>query len=615
MTPNGLRNAILGWMVTLFLIVTFLFVWYLWEPPKEGLTRNRTPNITQQNTTHERNKRSTDSECGEDIQTKHTGLVFCSPQNQTTAIIIPYGSLINNAGSKGQSWGETYNWYATIGTGWGSLIGETGHDWSSWSLDSAAETRKKFSISKNSQGLVLSYNTATTVCLTVSLWAHSSGRDPQFKVALCYKDQPKPSMPSRTQQKGGRIVVISNRAGVVDTWFQVTTGISGQSNNWLLMVEQAANMSKKDCVVCMGPRPLLQIIPATIPRQCVVEVMNKTNPNTTCSSWESVFPITKNALKKPMFSKRVAQGNFTCINMTGDGRPLGNLSKIWCAGKIIAVNNLNPVSRGDIWWWCGDDRIFDKLPKNATGLCALVTLLIPVSFVKQIKQWHLQKRTATWQNDDDPTYIDAIGVPRGVPDEYKLVDQVAVGFESLLYRINYIHYNVQKLGNWTEVGFEAVHGQLAATSFMTFQTRIAVDMLLAEKGGVCAMFGEQCCTFIPNNTAPDGSLTKAIEGLKTLNGKMKEHSGVDTTMWDSWMNAFGKYRTLVSSVLVSIAVFAAVLTLCGCCCIPCIRSLLNRLITTPISPMENQIAQMYPLLGKGHDSDSDSENEDSETTY
>ncbi|XP_052314038.1 uncharacterized protein LOC127906336 isoform X2 [Oncorhynchus keta] len=29
----------------------------------------------------------------------------------------------------------------------------------------------------------------------------------------------------------------------------------------------------------------------------------------------------------------------------------------------------------------------------------------------------------------DPTYIDAIGVPRGVPDEYKLVDQVAAGFE------------------------------------------------------------------------------------------------------------------------------------------------------------------------------------------
>ena len=55
----------------------------------------------------------------------------------------------------------------------------------------------------------------------------------------------------------------------VDGWFQVTIGVSGTNNNWLLMVEQAANMTKTDCVVCMGPRPLLQIVPAVIPQECV----------------------------------------------------------------------------------------------------------------------------------------------------------------------------------------------------------------------------------------------------------------------------------------------------------------------------------------------------------
>ena len=173
-------------------------------------------------------------------------------------------------------------------------------------------------------------------------------------------------------------------------------------------------------------------------------------------------------------------------------------------------------------------------------------------------------------------------------------------------RINYIHYNVQKLGNWTQSGFEAVHGQLTATSLMAFQNRIALDMLLVEKGGVCAMFGEQCCSFIPNNTAADGSLTKAIEGLRTLNGKMKEHSGVDTSMWDSWMSVFGKYRALVSSVLVSIAVFAAILTLCGCCCVPCLRALVNRLITTAITPVpQDYQQQLYPLLDPSAESEED----------
>ncbi|XP_023277494.1 uncharacterized protein LOC111666390 [Seriola lalandi dorsalis] len=473
-----------------------------------------------------------------------------------------------------------------------------------------------------------------TSCFILLLWARHSSIDPYYPLQICVNNTRK--------QTDATMKAFDAEKKDVDEWFRVTTGVSGQSNNWLLMVEQAANMSKRDCVVCMSPRPILQVIPAIISQECVIEVMNKTNPNSTCSGWDAIFPIAKTTAKKPVFSKKVAPGNFTCVNITGSGKYHGNLTESVCTGGIITTANLKPVSRGDIWWWCGDDRIFDGFPINVTGLYALVTLLLPVSIypvsakdltknltAEMPKQWHLKKRAAAWRSDNDPTYIDAIGVPRGVPrgvpDEYKLVDQVAAGFESSICwwctinknvdRINYVHYNVQKLGNWTEAGFEAVHGQLAATSLMTFQNRIAVDMILAEKRGVCAMFGERCCTFIPNNTAADGSLSKAIEGLRTLNGKMKDHSGVDTTMWDSWMDVFGKYRTLVSSVLVSIAVFAAILTLCGCCCIPCIRSLLNRLITTAISPLGNQIAQMYPLLGKPSEEDTDSEDDDADTTY
>lgn len=39
-----------------------------------------------------------------------------------------------------------------------------------------------------------------------------------------------------------------------------------------------------------------------------------------------------------------------------------------------------------------------------------------------------------------PTYIDAIGIPRGVPDEYKLADQVAAGFENS-YHFSFLSSN------------------------------------------------------------------------------------------------------------------------------------------------------------------------------
>ncbi len=56
---------------------------------------------------------------------------------------------------------------------------------------------------------------------------------------------------------------------------------------------------------------------------------------------------------------------------------------------------------------------------------------------------------------------------------------------------------------------------------MTWQNRIALDYLLAEKLGVCVMFGDQCCTFIPNNTAPEGAFTEVMTKLKNLRLELK----------------------------------------------------------------------------------------------
>ncbi|KAK0145374.1 Endogenous retrovirus group PABLB member 1 Env polyprotein [Merluccius polli] len=87
---------------------------------------------------------------------------------------------------------------------------------------------------------------------------------------------------------------------------------------------------------------------------------------------------------------------------------------------------------------------------------------------------HRREATDQWDLSTDSTvYMDAIGIPRGVAR----------------------------------------------------QNRMALDMLLAEKGEVCSMFGVQCCTFIPNNTAPDGSVSKALAGLRTLSEQMAEDSG------------------------------------------------------------------------------------------
>ena len=90
-------------------------------------------------------------------------------------------------------------------------------------------------------------------------------------------------------------------------------------------------------------------------------------------------------------------------------------------------------------------------------------------------------------------YIDSIGVP----NKFKARNQVAVGFESALFWwstinknvdwINYIYYNQQRFINYTRDAIKEIAEQLGPTSQMAWENRLALDMMLAEKGGVCVM--------------------------------------------------------------------------------------------------------------------------------
>lgn len=210
---------------------------------------------------------------------------------------------------------------------------------------------------------------------------------------------------------------------------------------------------------------------------------------------------------------------------------------------------------------------------------------------------------------NSPTWIDSIGVPRGVPNEFKLVDQIAAGFENIpiisaffpvtpnknVDRINYVHYNVLRLSNLTRDGLEGLAEQVGPTSLMGVQNRMALDMLLAEKGGVCAMFADQCCTFIPNNTAPDGSVTKALEGLKSLSETMHDHSGVGNPL-EGWLTSvFGRWKGVIASVMFSLSIVVGIMVIC-CCLIPCARRMFKSMSVRAVDPGVITPMSMMPMM-------------------
>ncbi|CAI5684143.1 unnamed protein product [Oreochromis niloticus] len=41
--------------------------------------------------------------------------------------------------------------------------------------------------------------------------------------------------------------------------------------------------------------------------------------------------------------------------------------------------------------------------------------------------------------------------------------------------------------------------EIDALRIAVMQHRVALDMILAEKGGICVLFNNTCCTYIPDN--------------------------------------------------------------------------------------------------------------------
>lgn len=473
------------------------------------------------------------------------------------------------------------------------------------------------------------------------LGVHMSGADAMGIIKIKSKPR-KNTLPTPSSQNGAQIDV--KKPLIITTDYtqltpvellSLSTGYT-DSNLWLnWLAKEARNHINGSCVACASARPHLFTEPAPLHPEdswgfnCMLALTREVSP-LNCTTLASIFPPIANDSKTgPFQPNRGPPNQYICFNFTGSNYAYGNIPQTWCNSSIPGDPSLiGPLPRAGLFWYCGNGLHTRILP-DAKGACAMVRLAAPLTLLgnrlvgreqalpavltARRRRHVIKKRSTSFDLSlNSPTYIDAIGVPRGVPDEYKLADQVAAGFENIpiisaffpvtpnknVDRINYVHYNVQRLANLTRDAVEGLSEQLAATSLMAVQNRMALDMLLAEKGGVCAMFGDMCCTFIPNNTAPDGSVTKALEGLRTLSREMAENSGIENPL-DGWFNrVFGKWKGIVIALLTSITSFLAILLTCGCCCVPCIRTLCVRFISATVekgsSPPSGDA--MMPLL-------------------
>ncbi|XP_077138100.1 uncharacterized protein LOC143804169 [Ranitomeya variabilis] len=385
----------------------------------------------------------------------------------------------------------------------------------------------------------------------------------------------------------------------------IETGYT-ETNLWLKWMKYTANQyNKSNCFVCAGARPHLGSVPLDLPpdvEKCFLSLFtNKSLDETNCENWKKKYPIVTKT-PNPGEGITIYPGKYTCYTNTEGSIFLGNFTKGYCsrysnASRGDLINQTQSIS--DVFWICGDMKIRTHLEGEWIGECTLAKAIMPFYIAAEGEEaltsenLHRTKRETNLEprgSFDPHIYIDAIGVPRGVPDEFKARDQVKAGFESFILPlvtinknvdwINYI-YNQQRFVNYTREALQGLADQLGPTSIMAFQNRMALDMILAEKGGVCKMVKTACCTYIPDNTGPTGKVTVAIKKLNSLQKELKKNSGVEDP-WDqyfSWMKGWQRWLAQIGVVILVVLIVAAIIV---CCVLPCVRKMIERGVKTSV---------------------------------
>uniref|UniRef100_A0A8C4HL82 Uncharacterized protein n=1 Tax=Dicentrarchus labrax TaxID=13489 RepID=A0A8C4HL82_DICLA len=284
-----------------------------------------------------------------------------------------------------------------------------------------------------------------------------SGADTMALIKINFLRSPTPiylsTSSSAATAKPNITLVTLNEQGLVDIHVKtplspaesiaVATGYTDR-NEWLgWIAATAASLKMTTCIACSTARPILITVPAPLHAvadpagfHCMLALtMQKVPVN--CGNLSEVYPAVTNHTIPPVFTPK--EGNYTCFTRN-TGPPIGEIDPSWCNHMINITTWTNATdmvwARADLFWYCGQNTIRPQLPANWRGTCALVRLAMPLTlfgaYDKHVTPRRPRRSVKTDAFDfSSETYIDVIGIPRGIPDCYKLADPIASGFENL----------------------------------------------------------------------------------------------------------------------------------------------------------------------------------------
>ena len=107
-----------------------------------------------------------------------------------------------------------------------------------------------------------------------------------------------------------------------------------------------------------------------------------------------------------------------------------------------------------------------------------------------------------------------------------------------------------------------------------------LDLLTASQGGVCAIVGDACCTWIPEDDADGHSIALAVDNLKKLlSDELKDSTGQAGDWFENLFSGLS-FSPWLQRVFFTFLMIMTLLCVVFCCVIPLMRRLVHSAVST-----------------------------------
>uniref|UniRef100_A0A8C3RM68 Envelope protein syncytin-Car1 n=1 Tax=Chelydra serpentina TaxID=8475 RepID=A0A8C3RM68_CHESE len=206
-------------------------------------------------------------------------------------------------------------------------------------------------------------------------------------------------------------------------------------------------------------------------------------------------------------------------------------------------------------WVCGN-RAYCVLPRNWSGCCYPALLLPPIKIYKTFPHKRLQN------------YRDILDAQDIIKKNQPLTWSF-LGFRGLVKLTNSLirlQAVVEILANDTGESLQLLATEQQALRKMTVQNRLALDIVLASKGGVCGLINQECCVYVPDVADQVIDRAQQLEKVSYV-PPQPPPTAWWSALW-SWLPSLGWIREAIIGLLCFLLVGVML-----CCCFQCLGNL------------------------------------------